>query len=303
VIVRKAVGDEDDDLDVALEAEVEDEADEDDEDEDEDDEVDEDEKVLAPVGKSIVGLEALNLATAFVEDVVKVFNTKKFDRDSYEEVMTEFNNLMDAAADTWASGSAVSKSSKKSHLGAINKRISAITKEEGKKMPKATRPKDLNLDGLPDNVKDYIATLEGDDVEKSHRITKRADLPEDVRKSLEAADQIVEKDKVAHWESVAKSYSHFPGDKGDLAKTLRALSESNPTAFEEMKKTLDAAEENLAQSDIFKSHGRPGNGEPQEKIEKRRGEAQKLVDDGKFDTIEKAMVSLMDGSDYAPTAN
>jgi len=315
VIVRKAVGDNDDDLDAALEVEdevddddeeddddeIDDELDEDDEDdedeEDEDEVVDEDEKELATVGKSVVGLEALNIATAFVSDVVKCFKGGKFDSDKYEETMTEFNNVFDAAADTWSSGSAVSKSSKKSHLGAIAKRVTAITKEEGKKMP---RPKTLKFDELPDDVKDYISTLEGDDVEKSQKITKRADLPADVRKSLEEADKIVERDKVSHWEGIAKGYTHFPGDKQELAKTLRALSESNPKAFEEMQKTLDAAQENLKQSDIFKSHGLPGGGNPD--ADPKKSEIEELIKKSNGElTYEQAAVQLMDGSSYKST--
>lgn len=313
VIVRKAVGDEDEDLDAALEVEDEveededlddedlDEEDEEDSDEEDEEEAEEDEDVdePAPVGKSIIGLEALNIATAFVSDVQKCFKNGEFDSEKYEETMTEFNNVFDSAADTWASGSAVSKSSKKSHLGAINKRVSAITKEEGKKMP---RPKNVKFDDLPDEVKDYITELEGGEVEKRvGKITKRDELPEDVQKTLKAADEIIEASAVKHWEDIAKGYKHFTGDKSELAKSLRKLHETDQDAYETLKKTLDAAEEGLSQSEVFKTHGGPGGGEPNDRISKRMATAEQLVKDGKFETVEKALVSLMDGADYTPT--
>lgn len=160
-------------------------------------------------------------------------------------------------------------------------------------------PRPKNFDKLDDETKAYITELEGDDVEKS-TITKRADLPEDVQKSLKEADEIVERDKVRHWEEVAKGYKHFAGDKTKLAKTLRALSESNSEAYEELKTTLDAAEENLAQSDIFKSFGSPFDGGDETSQENAKAEELVAKSNGAL-TLEQAQVQLMDGRNYKPT--
>ena len=328
VVVRKAVGDEEDDLENEVDDELEEEEDvdeeedelddedlddEDDEEEDDDlDEEDEDEELeeeaedAVPVGKrsaELLGLEALNISTALAEDVAKLFTSRKVSKKAYEDVMVEFNNVMDAAADRWFKGGTVSKAKdKQGHAALIRERVSNIvkTKKEAKKMPK--RPKTLDSLDLPDDVKKYIGELESDgEVKKS--VNPYAGLPEEVQKSLKAADKIVEEREQEKWEGVAKNYKHFPGNKTELAKTLRSLSESAPEAFEELKKSLDAAEYNLAQSDIFKSYGRPGGDEEaSDEITKRKTDAQKLVDDGKYQTIEQAEVALMDGSAYKPTA-
>lgn len=325
VIVRKAVGDENDDLETAtkeappkaseeddededeedeeleeLELEEEDEDDEDEDDEDEEDEEDEDEdddtppKGVKKADVSLLGLEALNISTACAEDIVKVFAEGQ-GRSAYEDVMVEFNNIMDSAAEKWFGGNVVSKSDDSAgHAALIRERVNGIISKE-KKMP---RPK--NFDNLDPETKKYIEELEGNGSGDGD-VTKRfADLPEEVVKSLKAADELVEKNKQTEWLEVAKGYKHFPGDKEELAKTLRALSESNPTAFAELKKSLDAAEYNLAQSDIFKSYGSP-QGEQTDEVTKRIKKAEELVAKGEYATIEQAEVALMGAEDYTPT--
>jgi hypothetical protein len=283
LLIRKAVGDDNDDLDSAVTAddvndeddddlededddEVEDE-DDDDEEEDEDDDDEEDEVVERPKksikksNRETFALEVLNISTALAEDIVKAFTAG----GDYETVMSEFNDVMDAAAENWASGKTVSKKSDAEGAKTlINERVSAITK--GIEMPSS--------------------------------ITKRDDLPEDVRKSLEKADKLIEKSEVERWEGVAKGYSHFPGDKTELAKTLRKLNDADPEAFEELKKTLDAAEENLKQSDVFKRYG---SNAPSTDVSKHHSKAAELVAKGDYATIEQAEVALMDGADYTPT--
>lgn len=303
-IVRKSVGDEEDELEI--EVEDEDDPDEEDEDEDDDDEEEEEEDEdedddTPPVGvkKSdipLLSLEVLNIATACAEDIVKVFAEGK-GRSDYESSMLELNNVMDSAAENWFKGTNVTKAEDaEGHASLIRERVNGIITKEGKTMP---RPK--NFDSLDDETKAYISELEGDGegVVKS-AITKREDLPDDVRKSLADADRIVEAEAVRHWDETAKSYSHFPGDKTELAKTLRGLSEKAPEEFEELKKSLDAAEEGLKNSEIFKSYGLPGGGEDSS-VSKHHATAKELVSKGEFETLEQAEASLMNGSDYTPT--
>lgn len=330
IVVRKAEGDEDDDLEAALdeddeneddedeEEEDEETEDEDDEDEDEDDEDeedededDEDEADLKKSDVSVMAVEALGIATQFAEEIAKVFGTKGSKTAAYEDVMTEFNNVMDAAAERWKTGTTVSKSSKKSRAKQVaiikNKVLSTFAKAEGKEMPKKpARPKALDDLELPDDVASYIKELEGGDVSKSDSEEIYKGLHPEVAKRLKKADELVEKSEVEHWEEIAKSYKHFPGDKKELAATLRKLHESNPTAFEELKKTLDAAEFNLGQSDVFKSFGSRGGGEPNDEIAKREKEADELVSKGEYPTKEQALVALMNkegGKHYQPTVS
>lgn len=281
VVIRKAVGDEEDNLEENVlgdeveedestedETDDEDDADEDDEDDADEDDEDGEEDDGADDGddgvakNAPVALEALNLTTAFVEDLSKVFQGKNI-KKNYEAAMVEFNNVLDAAAEKWISGTAVSKASEKSHVTAIRERVNNICKGES----------------------------------EMTTITKRDDLPEDVRKSLDEADKIVEKSKTDHWNEVAKSFSHL----GLTGTTLRKIAEDTPEAYEELKKSLDTAQSSLAESEILKSFGAPGHGSPLDEVAKRQDEAQKLVDAGKFDTIEKAEVSLMNGKHYTPT--
>lgn len=327
VIVRKAVGDSEEELEsaVGVDDSVEDEelddedlededdededeegdeedADDDEDEEDEDDEEEDDESSDDDVEKSDPhrDLEILNIATAFAEDVAKVFSAGT-GRSGYEDVMMDLNNIMDSAAEKWFGGTTITKAEDAAgHAALIRERVNGMISKEGKKMP---RPKELDFDSLDDATKKYIEGLENgktDDGVAKSTITKRDDLPEDVRKSLDEADKIVEENKVAQWTSVAKSYSHLPGKVEDNAKMLRSLSESNPTAFEELKKSLDAAQELFDQSEILKSYGRPGGGEDTS-ISKRTAQAKELVEKGLYPTVEQAEVALMGADDYQPT--
>lgn len=256
----------DDDLDDDDEEEEEEEED-DEEDEEDDEEDDEDDDAPPPgVKKSYTPLraaEVLNLSTALAEDIVKVLNGEA----DYESVMVEFNDVMDAAAESWLSGANVSKSSLGSHRALITERVNGI-----------------------------MGTKK---IKKSHD-DPYAGLPAEVRKSLENADKIVEERETEKWLEVAKGYSHFPGDKVELAKSLRTLHETDEDAYKVMKATLDAGQHNLEQGDIFKRFGENGEGETDE-VKKRRSAAQELVSKGEFKTIEQAEVHLMNGENYKPT--
>ena len=329
VVVRKAEGDDTDDLDAALEEEDADEDDDEEEeeddseeedeeedgDEDEDDEDEEDDEEETPADADlkksdvpVMTVEALGIATQFAEEIAKVFATKGDKSAAYEDVMTEFNNVMDAAADRWRSGTTVSKSSSKSmrakQLAIISNKVkSVIAKAEGKEMPKKpARPSSLDGLQLPDDVAAYIKELEGGEVSKSDDIYKG--LHPEVAERLKKADDLVEKSIQKDWDDVAAQYKHVPGDKSELSKALRTAFETSPEAFNTLKKSLDAAEYNLSQSDIFKSHGSRGGGEPSDEISKRDAAAKELVSKGDFPTVEQALLHLMNqegGKFYRPT--
>jgi hypothetical protein len=211
-------------------------------------------------------------------------------------VMTELNNVMDAAAERWMSGTTVSKAAPKARrkqLEIIKRKVqSVIAKAEGKEMPKKPkRPSSLDGLQLPDDVASYIKELEGD-VSKSDDDIYKGLSPE-VAKRLQRADELVEKQYTKDWEDIAKNYTHVPGDKSELAAALRTAFETSPEAFNTLKKSLDAAQYNLAQSDVFKQYGSRGTDDGSDEVAKRHKEAEELVSKGDYPTVEQAEVALM----------
>jgi len=315
IIIRKETSDVDDELDTDEVDEDDDDSDEDDEDEEEDDEdseddEDDDEDVVEPVvlegvGKRIAFVEALNLSTALAEGVTKIL-TGDISKaaTSYEDVMTEFNTVMDTAFEQWVSGDTISKADAlESQSTLIHTRVNNIIKEGGAVMPnKITRPESFDSAELPDDLKAYIESLES-----AEPVEKKDDEEEDIFKGLTPkAAEIVRKAAETNEQSeadkfitLAKSYTHIPGEKVELAKSLRKSSESDPEGFKVLTETLAASNENLKQSDIFKAYGRPGHGDSE--VSKNHTAAEELVSKGDFDTIEQAEVSLMGGADYQST--
>lgn len=261
----------------------------------EDDEtVDEDEDVM----RKSVAIDTAGASLTLVEKLSKIFSSGKSKRrieKAYEDAMVEYNTVLDAAAQQWLAGRGISKSDGSS----VVERLTEILKEEGADMPKVKRPTALDALELPDDVASYIGKLEkAAGIESEEDIYKGLD-PALVHK-LKMADELVEREEVKKWDDIAKSFRHYPGDKGELAKSLRALHDSDPDAYEVVRKTLEAGEFNLKQSSIFSTMGSSQGGDisGDMRIAKRREKAQELVDKGAFPTLEQAEVSLMGGADY-----
>ncbi len=305
VLIRKAVADKDEELEDDVLDDDEDDVEDDDLEEDDfepadDDEEDEDEEVdqeaveLKEEDKDVAKYEALNLTTALAEKITKALSDPKSARSEYETIMTEFNGVMDGAAKKWFDGKTVTK---RAGLSELKETVSKRLAEGIVAKTKVTRPDALDTLELPDEVKEYISSLEGSEdkeVEKKDDDIYKGLSPEVVER-IQKADRLVEENEQRRWEGIAKSYRHFPGDKTELAKTLRTLSEKAPEAYDELKKTLDAAENNLEQSDIFKSIGSTGaSNDTGSDVEIRKSKAKKLVDDGKFPTIAQAEAHLLD---------
>lgn len=332
VLVRKATGDDDEELpdlsDLDLDEEVEgeeeenEEEDDDEEDENEEDgegeeeegEDDDEEEEDPPVVKSLsadaqhlVALETLNIATSLAEKIAKVFSGSPEEIEkNYEDTMTELNSVMDTAAEKWMSGSTISKAAEvESQVALIKKRVNTLIAKDGEMPKKVERPAALDGLELPEEVKNYITSLESSD----GNVTKSESGEEDIYKGLTpAAAEIVrkaaetnERAEQEKYMSIAKSLKYVPGDRDELAKSLRKAAEESPEAYETLKKSLEASNELLSESDVFKQHGLPGGGEPTDAISKRRAQAKELVEKGEYPTIEQAEVSLMDGSAYKPS--
>lgn len=316
VLVKKAVADKDEEItEDVLDDDEDDEDDDDVEDEDleeedfegADDDEDEDEKkgevkavALKDGDKEVQKYEALNLTTALADKITKALNDPKTSPAVYDQVMNEFCTVMDGAAAQWFAGKTVIKSADLDEIkGVVSKRLE---EEIVTKKTKVERPKALDTTELPDEIKTYIESLEGVEgveVEKAEDIYKG--LSAEVIERIQKADRLVEESEQRKWDEIVKSLKHFPGDKVELAKTLRALSESNPTAYEALQKQLEANETLLAQSSIFKNFGKTGaDSDTGDEETIMKSKAQKLVDEKVFPTVAQAQAHLLDQK-YAAT--
>lgn len=275
-----------DDEEVEPEEEVETEDDEveepsdEDADEEDEEEPEEDGEPAGEVGKradsSLVGLDALALSSALVNQVQEIFSTETdvAKRDSaYENVMLAFNRAMDTAAGSWATGESISK---RDDAEAVSVAVDAISE---------------TYTNVVESVGGTAVSKKDDKVDIYKGLTPEA--AEIVRKSAE----VIEANEVAKWEGIAKNYVNVPGDKSALAKALRVLHDTDPEQYEVVKQHLEAANNGLHDSEVFKSFGRPG-------VETDTSEAQALVSKGEAKTIEEAELILMErnpGKYYTPT--
>jgi hypothetical protein len=158
-------------------------------------------------------------------------------------------------------------------------------------MPKQSRPTALDSLELPDDVSAYISGLEeGAGIEKSD-IFKG--LTPEAAEIVKSAQELVEENEQKKFKEKAESFTHLPGDRDELAKSLRAMHSIDPEGYDTLVKSLDAANEAAKSGDITKAIGRPGGGEPTSAIEKRKTQAQKMVENGEFPTVEQAEVALL----------
>lgn len=311
IIVRKEVTDEsvsDEELDDALEAvEDEDGEEEDDQEDDTDDEEESDEVVESdesdePVEKKFTSAEsaavsvgALAVATEYAVKIAKAFEGGVSTKTpvQYESIMTEFNAAMDEAAQGWLAKSLETSSEISKKAGEVQSQITTIIKHatEGGAMPQINRPATLDGLDLPTDVAEYVSGLEA-----AAGIEKKdiyAGLDPEVAQIVRKSAEIVEESEQQKWLGIAKSFDAVPGDKAELAKSLRTLHSTDKTAYDALVKSLEGANEAAKRGDITKSWGAPGGGEPSDVIEKRRTTAKSLVESGQFPTIEQAEVHLL----------
>lgn len=304
IIVRKEVSDDisEEEHDDALEAlddedEDDDDIEDDEEDDDEEEEDDEEpvvEKSFTDAESASVAIDALSIATEFATKIAKAFKggVTKDTPVQYESLMTELNDVMDGASQGWLAKSfETGEISKKA--GVVRQQITDIIKNatEGGVMPQHTRPAALDTLALPAEVTEYIAGLEeGSGIEKND-IFKG--LSPEVVEIVKKAQETNEAAEVAKWEGIAKKFDAVPGDKAELAKSLRALHATDETAYDALVKSLEGANEAAKRGDITKSWGAAGGGEPTDVISKRKQSAQKLVETGQFPTVEQAEIHLL----------
>lgn len=310
IIVRKEVTDEsvtDEEVGDALEAVEDDDSDDDEEDgeevedDEEDDSTDEEDEEEEPVVEksftdsesALIAVDALTIATKFADKIAKAFVSKNVTAE-YESVMTELNEDMDEAAAGWLAksfstdGNEISKKA-----GVVRQQITDIIKhaQEGGVMTQRTRPASLDGLELPAEVAEYVSGLEEDAGIQKNDIFKG--LTPEATEIVKNAQTLIEEREQEKWLEVAKKFDAVPGDRAELAKSLRTLHSTDPKAYDALVKSLEGANEAAKRGDITKVYGLPGGGEPTSVIEKRKNEAQKLVESGEFPTIEQAEVHLL----------
>lgn len=301
IIVRKEVTDEsvsDEELGDALEAvEDEDEEDPEVEDDEEDDEEEEPvvEKSFTDAESMSVSIDALSIAADLAQEIAKAFQggITKDTPAQYESAMTKFNEVMDEAAEGWLAKSLTDGTEIRKKAGVVRQQITDIIKQatEGGVMTTRTRPASLDGLELPAEVAEYVSGLEEDAGIQKNDIYKG--LSPEVVEVVKNAERIVEENETAKWLDVAKKFDRVPGDKAELAKSLRVLHNTDKPAYDALVKSLEGANEAAKSGDITKSYGLPGGGEPSSAVEKRRNEAKEMVEKGLYPTIEQAEVALL----------
>jgi len=236
---------EEEDFEPADDDEESDEDEEDDEEDEDDDEEEEEEEpqvtkrvVRRRVAKSAapeeIQADIALAAMALISDVSKSLG----DEQTYEDVMVEFNNVMDAIHEASSNGNSISKEDKSAKLKRLKARLAQLK---------------AKLGGGGDDDDD------DDDVEKSDDIFKGLTpaAAEIVRKSQE----LIEKNTTEQFETIAKSYGELPASTEDLGKALRFLSEHDSAAYETITKAFAGAANAVKQSSIFDSFGSSMGGE------------------------------------------
>lgn len=265
------------------------EDDEDDEGMYEDDEPEEDEEEMPNklrVMKNISGdqmaavnTEIVALAMDLAEKVSKALTGDDQTVD-YEAEMDALNKAFDAAFDTWKHGETLSKNDRASMMARL----------------KMLKRKFKELTGEDFDSSDMS---KADDVTKSDTGTEDIykGLHPDIAKRLQAADELVEKNAVAEWETVAKSFDQVPANYAALGAALRSISETVPDAFTVIKSVLDAVNTNLNESNVFKSFaGNSIQGLPSAADDQMENLAKSWHEAGKYATIEQARVAVMDAN-------
>jgi len=297
-------GDDPDDVDFSDEEDEEDDGSEDEDDdegEDDEDESDEDsdipvvKKNYTPTETGSIAVEVASHAVEFAKSITEIFSgdVSKSSATDYEATMVNFNTLMDTEVTKWFAGKTPVAKDAGNKASAVRSELSELFKSatEGGVMSAPTRPTALDGLDIPTDVAKYIGELESAaGVSSQEDIFKGLDPK--VAEIVKNAAKVVEDNEVAKYQSIAESFTHVPGDKEALAKSLRTLS-SDETAYNAMIDTLTAANENAKASGVMKSFGKPGEGEVLTVVEKRAKAAAELVEKGQFKTIEQAEVHLM----------
>lgn len=149
------------------------------------------------------------------------------------------------------------------------------------------------LDGVIKELTDLKASMAGDGGETEE--IDKSELPEPVRAALEKAEaaQKAADERVAAAEEIAKSerehrvtrefiakaetYKALPFEAEKFGPVLKACSEKlTKEEFDEVERVLKAADEQVSQSDLFKSHGRSGEAPDTSPIAEAQAKAEEI---------------------------
>ena len=139
--------------------------------------------------------------------------------------------------------------------------IEALTKsvDELKKAARQdTEPARLDKSELSPEVRAALEKAEADGKANAERAEK-------AEQSAKAAEDIAKAERetrlTAEFITKAEGYKALPVKKDEFGPVLKAASEKlSKEAYEEIERVLKAADEQIAASDVFKEHGRSGDG-------------------------------------------
>jgi len=305
VIVRKETDDATAaDNDSAVTEEEYDEEDYEDDLEDSDADDDDEEEEEAADSEVAVGkraLEFLTIAGSCAEQLAKGAD--------YESVMTAFNQ----SADVWNDHNIAKNDVEFNDLRTtLAKQVNAIAKQSGEDEEDVPEPpkKNKKKGKYPPD-----ASMGTDDEDSMSKRDIYKGLNPAVVKKLKAADELIEKNAVREWEeTVQKNWPDVPMDRAATAASLRVLHATDAKAYKAMEQTLNAAQESLRDSEIFKSFGTtsfdtgedPLVGEAKAKIEKGLYNDEKfagMTDEQKLAIAKSELMRENPGKYYSSTAD
>lgn len=125
------------------------------------------------------------------------------------------------------------------------------TNKESQMADKVTKESDIDLSKVAPEVKPHLEAIF-----KEHKelVQKNADLEQKLK-------DVQREGKKKEFIAKASAYSHYVGDRNELANQLLELSESNPALLVNIEKQLDAQEAQAAKNkDLFREVGSGSQG-------------------------------------------
>lgn len=216
----------------------------------------------APVDDAALpALEALNMGVKLAENMGLILKNNK--PDLYETVMEDFVGAMNAAFDTWSSGSAITKSKDAdAQADDVAQRVRAIISKAAPDSEDDSDDDDSD-DGDSDSSKKNMG---GDKMAKKKFYKnisggRYAGVPVEVAKRLERLDELEELQTVEKFNNMADQVRYVPGfNRERVAKQLRTAFSESEDDGQALFEMLAGASNSQQDSVIYKQLGRSGAG-------------------------------------------
>jgi hypothetical protein len=215
-----------------------------------------------------VALEALNLGVKLAENMASIHKSGNF--DVYPEMMADFVNAVNAAAQEWyVDGSVTKAKDAGKYAEDIANRAYAIlakaspASEMSDEAAEGVDPEDM--DSVADNGMGKLKDVGGDDTKvgknKSLKKSRNADYDEVTKAKFDQLDALLEERTQTEFINKAKQMRALPGFNQEVvAKQLRDAYEISTENGEQLEKMLIASANHVADSSVMKQFGMTGSG-------------------------------------------